>query len=34
MNMQMSSDKMHFDAVALRQKNAIWKLDGYNIRSV
>ena len=34
MSMQMISDKMHFDTVALRQKNAIWKVEGYNIRSV
>ena len=33
--MQMISDFMHFDTVALWQKNnAIWKVDGYNIRSV
>ena len=34
MSMQMISDKMHFDAVALRPKNAIWKVDGYNISLV
>ena len=33
-SMQMISDKMHFDTIALRQKNAIWKVDGYNILSV
>ena len=32
--MQMVSDFMHFDTIALRQKIAIWKVDGYNIRSV
>ena len=32
--MQMISDKMHFDIIALWQKNAIWKVDGYNILSV
>ena len=33
--MHMISDFMHFDNIAFRQKkNAIWKVDGYNIRSV
>ena len=32
--MQMISDFMHLDTIALRQKNEIWKVDGYNIRSV
>ena len=32
--MQMISDFMHVHTIALRQKNAIWKVDGYNIRSV
>ena len=32
--MQMISDFMHFDTITLRQKNAIWKVDSYNIRSV
>ena len=31
----MISDFMHYDTIALRQKkNAIWKVGGYNIRSV
>ena len=32
--MQVISAFMDFDTIALRQKNAIWKVDGYNIRSV
>ena len=32
--MQMIFDFMHFDTIVLRQKNAIWKVDGYNVRSV
>ena len=32
--MQMISDFMRFDTIVLRQKNMIWKVDGYNIRSV
>ena len=32
--MQMISDFMHFDNIALRQKNAILKVDGYYIRSL
>ena len=32
--MQMISGFMHFDTIALRKKNAIWKVYGYNIRSV
>ena len=32
--MQKISDFMHFDTIALSQKNATWKVDGYNIRSV
>ena len=32
--MQMISDFMHFHVIALRQKNTIWKVDGYNIRSM
>ena len=31
--MQMISDLMYFDTIELRQKNAISKVDGYNIRS-
>ena len=34
MSMQMIYDKMHFDTIALRQKNAIWNVDGCNILSV
>ena len=34
MSMQMISDKMHFDTITLRPKTAIWKVEGYNIRSV
>ena len=32
--MQMISDFMHLVTIMLRQKYAIWKVDGYNIRSV
>ena len=32
--MQMISDFMHFDTIAIWQKIAIWKVDGYNSRSV
>ena len=32
--MQIISDFIYFDTIALRQKNAIWKVDGYNIGSV
>ena len=31
MTMQMISDFMYFDTIGLRQKNAIWKVDGYII---
>ena len=34
MTMQKIFDFMHFHTTALRQKNAVWKVDGYNIRSV
>ena len=34
LSIQMISDKMQFDTIALRQKNAIWKVDDYNIISV
>ena len=33
--MHMISDFMHFDTIAFRQKKkSVWKVDGYNIRSV
>ena len=32
--MRMISDFMHFDTIAFRQKKSVWKVDGYNIRSV
>ena len=33
--MHMISDFMHFDTIAFRQKiKSVWKIDGYNIRSV
>ena len=34
MSMHMIPDKMHFDTIVLRPNNAIWNVDGYNIRSV
>ena len=30
MSKQMISDKMQFNTIAFRQKNAIWKVDVYN----
>ena len=33
MNMQMISDEMHSDTIAIRQKkNTIWKVVSYNFR--
>ena len=34
MIIQTISEFMHFDTIALRQKNTISKVEGYNIRSV
>ena len=32
MNTQIIFYKIHVDTIAVRQKNAIWKVDGYDIR--